>query len=402
MNDRGKYVIRVIEWLASDECYDSNDAAFITGLGLQLRSIGIALDRLTLHFRTLHPEFVGRRLAWSPDAAVEILDREHGDYRSETIADNPIRHVMWTEEWLTLGPKDSRFPDWRQLDVFRDRGLTELMVTPLSYAAGPASAAGFATRRLSGFTLADRDALTALVPSLRSACELRLLRRAEETLLGTYLGTATSRRVLAGHVRRGDTEMLEAALFLCDLRGFTALSDRLPGPEVLRLLNIYFDQVVPVITEAGGEILKFMGDAVLAYFHRDGDAAGACAAAFDAAKSVLARLDVASQANGVTLQAGVALHHGVVSYGNIGSGHRLDFTVVGRDVNLTSRLQGLCALTERSIVMSPAFAGYLENSNATLLGRFPLKGLAEPVDVFSVARCPNAIAAAIEGKGAVE
>jgi adenylate cyclase len=175
---------------------------------------------------------------------------------------------------------------------------------------------------------------------------------------------------------------LDAALFLCDLRGFTALSDRLPSDRVLALLNVYFDQVVPVIEAAGGEILKFMGDAVLAYFHIDGDAAGSCAAAYAAGHKALRQLAAVPTAVG-ELRAGVALHYGAVSYGNIGSGHRLDFTVIGRDVNLTSRLQGLCEVTGRPLLMSKRFAGLLASPTTAAVGSFAVKGLAEPLEVFA-------------------
>ena len=128
------------------------------------------------------------------------------------------------------------------------------------------------------------------MPALRNACELRTLRQVELTLLNTYVGPTTGRRILAGRIRRGQIELLDAALMLCDLRGFTDLSNRLPTERVLELLNLYFDQVLPTITDGGGEVLKFMGDAVLAFFHRD-DAAEACRAALEAALAALDRLD---------------------------------------------------------------------------------------------------------------
>jgi adenylate cyclase len=372
----------LIEWLTGDECHDLDDRGFVAGIGRHLRNSGLPVDRLTLHLRTLHPELLGRTVAWSPGSAVEIYDREHGLEASAAFTRSPVRQVMDSRRWLTVSAGDASFPGWAQLDVFRNQEMAQLVIAPLVSHDGPASAAVFGTRRPTGFSNAERRALTSIVPALRGACELRLLRHAAATLLDTYVGTATSRRILAGHVRRGDVETLEAALFLYDLRGFTALSDRLPGSEVLALLNVYFDQIVPAVAAAGGEILKFMGDAVLAYFHRDGDAAGSCAAAFDAARIALARLAEASARAGVELHAGVSLHYGEVSYGNIGSGHRLDFTAIGRDVNLTSRLQGLCEVTGQSLLMSQRFAEMLAAPGAVSLGGYRVKGLADPLEVF--------------------
>jgi adenylate cyclase len=371
-----------LAWLTGDECHDLDDVAFIAGLGGHLRAVGLPVDRLTLHLRRLHPEFLGRTVAWSPGAAVEITDRAHGTNRQAQFVRSPIRHVMDTHEWLTVRADDPRFPDWAEFDVFRNQGLREMVVAPLLHGAAPASAAAFATRRPDGFTDADRQVLRAIASALRTACEVRLLRHVESTLLDTYVGTATGRRILAGHIQRGDVEALEAALFLCDLRGFTALSDRLPGEEVLALLSLYFDQVVPAVEAAGGEILKFMGDAVLAYFHAAGDPGQSCRAAFEAAQTALKHLAELSTPPG-RLRAGISLHYGTVAYGNIGSGHRLDFTVIGRDVNLTSRLQGLCEVTGRPIVMSRRFAELLDRPGVASIGGHLVKGLADPVDVFA-------------------
>jgi adenylate cyclase len=156
---------------------------------------------------------------------------------------------------------------------------------------GPAGVAVFATSSPQKFTPAAIEVLSDIVPALRGVCEIRLLRRIEATLLDTYVGRETGRRVLDGHIRRGDVETLQAALFLCDLRDFTVLSNQLPPGQMLDRLNLYFDQVVPAVTAEGGEILKFMGDAVLAFFHRDSGPADSCGAAFAAASQALSRID---------------------------------------------------------------------------------------------------------------
>jgi adenylate cyclase len=373
----------VIEWLAGNECHDLDDADFVARTGRRLRRAGLPVDRLTLHLRTLHPEFLGRTVAWSPGAPVQVADREHGVEQSDVFARSPVRQVMDSHRWLAVRLDDPRYPEQSLLDVFRGHGLAELVIAPLLYGDAPASAVVFCTRRVEGFSDADQRALAAIVPALRGACEIRMLRHAESTLLDTYVGTATGRRILAGHIRRGDFETLDAALFLCDLRGFTALSDRRPAADILALLNLYFDQVVPAIEAAGGEILKFTGDAVLAYFPAGANPAQSCRAAFEAAQAALRRLADASTPS-MPLQAGIALHYGTVSYGNIGSGHRLDFTVIGRDVNLTSRLQGLCGVTGEPLLMSKEFAGLLGQPNIASIGEHAVKGLSYPIEVFAL------------------
>jgi adenylate cyclase len=370
----------LIEWLSGEECHDADDADMLAGLGRRLRVLGVPIDRLSLHLRTLHPQILARTAAWTDGEPVELRDRDISIELLPYFATNPIRRATEARAWLSLRTPEE-MAGMEDLDFFRGRGLVAAIVAPLVMGQGPTSAVAFATRRPSGFTPADRAAFERILPALRSACEVRVLRRGEATLLDTYVGPITGRRILAGHIRRGDVETLEAALLLCDLRDFTVLSNRLPAAQMVDRLNLYFDQVVPTITAHGGEILKFMGDAVLAFFHHEDGPAAGCAAAFDAAHDALASIAAVSQA-GTPLSAGVALHHGEVAYGNIGSGGRLDFTVIGRDVNLVSRIQTVCATTGHPLLMSPRFAALLGRRGSRSIGQHPLKGFAEPMELF--------------------
>ena len=374
---------KVVEWFADDESHDLDDVDFVARTGWQLRKAGLPVDRLTLHLRMLHPELPGRTVAWSPGAPAQVVDRGYDVEQSAVFARSPVRQAMDRRHQLVVRMDDPLYREQSMLDVFRGQGLTELVIAPLLYGDTPASAVAFCTRRADGFSDADRRALAAIVPALRGACEIRILRHAENTLLDTYVGMAAGRRLLAGRTRRGDFETLNAALFLCDLRGFTALSDRRPAADVLAHLDRYFDQVVPAIDAAGGEILKYMGDAILAYFPAGEAPAQICHRAFDAAQRALRQLADASTPS-AALRAGIALHYGTVSYGNIGSGRRLDFTVIGRDVNLTSRLQGLCDVTGQALLMSKAFAEILERPDITSIREHVVKGLGDPIEVFAL------------------
>ncbi len=374
-------ILVIIEWLSSDECHEFNDAGLIAGLGRRLRAAGLPVDRISLHLRTLHPEFFGRTLAWAPNEPVEIHDREHGVEISQAFVDSPLGQVMATDEPLVVRRAAGSSATWTRLDIFKDRGLTELVIVPLHNADGPTSAATFGTVWPAGFSATDLAALERIVPALRNACELRTLRQVELPLLNTYVGPTTGRRILAGRIRRGQIESLEASLMLCDLRGFTDLSNRLPTERVLELLNLYFDQVLPAITDGGGEVLKFMGDAVLAFFHRD-DAAEACRAALKAALAALDHLDHLAEPD-ATLRAGIALHYGKVSYGNIGSGRRLDFTVIGPDVNLVSRIQTVCGNTGLPLLLSRRFADLIGSGQSTSVGFHSLKGFPEPAELYA-------------------
>ena len=374
-------IVAIVEWLSGNECHELDDAGLVAGLGRRLRAAGLPVDRLSLHLRAFHPEILGRTLAWAPNEPVEIHDRQHGVEISKAVMDSPLGPATEIREPLAIYRSDRGDEAWTRLDIFQGRYLAELVVVRLHNADGPTSAAMFGTGRPAGFDAADCAALERIVPALRNACELRTLRQGELNLLDTYFGATTAQRILAGRIRRGQIESLDAALMLCDLRGFTDLSNRLPTERVLELLNLYFDQVLPAIADGGGEVLKFMGDAVMAFFRRD-DAAEACRVALQAAMTALDRLDGLAEPD-ARLRAGVALHYGKVSYGNIGSGHRLDFTVIGPDVNLVSRIQTVCANTGRPVLMSRRFTDLIGPGQATTIGFHELKGFHEPIELHA-------------------
>ncbi|MDL2407181.1 adenylate/guanylate cyclase domain-containing protein [Rhizobium calliandrae] len=374
-------ILALIEWLSGDEAHALDEASLTFGLGRRLRSLGLPVDQLTLHLMTLHPEIVGRSVAWSPNEPIQIRDREHGTI-TQTFLHSALWKAMNIRDIVIAGRGDVG-DQWEQLDVFAGRDLVELMIVPLCNADGPVSAASFGTKRPGGFTVSERQVIERIMPSLRNACEIRTLRQVELSLLDTYIGPMTAQRILAGQIRKGEIETMEAALMLCDLRRFTELSNRLPGERVLELLNVYFDAVVPAIAREGGEVLKFMGDAVLAVFPSY-DATRSSAAALTSAKAILTRLEKLHFSD-ARLQAGIALHYGEVSYGNIGSGRRLDFTVIGPDVNLVSRIQGVCSDSGEPLLMSRDFATMLSRQESFSIGSRFIKGFDEEIELFALA-----------------
>ncbi|WP_438754965.1 adenylate/guanylate cyclase domain-containing protein [Pararhizobium sp. O133] len=368
----------LIEWLSGDECHAVDDAGLVSALGKKLRVLGLPLDRITLHLTTLHPDLVGRTLAWGPGEPVEIHDRDRTGWL--LFADGPIGRVMKSHEPLVLRKTTADEDKWQHIDIFAGRSLKQLIIAPLCNADGPVSVVAFATRSEGGFGPRKQQLLERILPALRTACELRVLRQAELSLLDTYIGHMTAQRILAGRIRQGEVETIEAALLLCDLRDFTELSNALEASTVLEILNGYFEIAVPAITANGGEVLKFMGDAVLAFFPGH-SAKSCCEAALRSALEILNNLSRTSL-QGVELHAGIALHYGEVSYGNIGSGRRLDFTLIGPDVNMLSRIQGTCGELKLPLLMSRKFSEAVE-TGTDLVGSYRLKGFHDPVELFS-------------------
>src|SRR5437899_241233 len=232
----------------------------------------------------------------------------------------------------------------------------------------------WATDAPGGFTEADvelfRDFVTAFVPVL----EATAVRRIYGELLATYVGRDPGARIMAGAVQRGDVRHLKAALLLADMRGFSRLTDELPEERVVELLNAFFDLVVPGVVARGGDVLKYVGDAVIAIFAVSGDdAAPSCRMALAAAQDALAALDAAAPEIRRHVAIDIALHCGDAAYGNIGSGDRLDFTAIGRDLNILSRLELLCKEVGRPLLMTDTFAAGISEP-VFEIGHFELRG----------------------------
>lgn len=369
----------IIEWLSGEECRQLDNSGFVASLGAVLREAWLPIDLLVFHIRLPHPELVGHTCAWAPGGPVEVKQRRHGFLESPEFLGSPMRRVMEGGRSLHMRHNGRHGHAWTQLDVFQGRNLTDHVVASLGNRNGP-SAVSFCTADPAGFQPDHCALITRILPMLRNIVELRVLRQTETILLDTYVGAATAQRILAGNVRRGQIDTLEAALMVCDLRGFTALSNRLPGARVLQILDMYFDSVVPEIIQAGGEVLKFMGDAVMAYF-TDEDPEVAAASASNAALSVLERL-AEIELPDAALEASIALHYGKVSYGNIGSGGRLDFTVIGPDINLLNRIQGACSEAGKPLLMSRRFTELLLSPGTRSIGHRRLKGFTEEVELY--------------------
>jgi adenylate cyclase len=223
--------------------------------------------------------------------------------------------------------------------------------------------------------------------------EIHWGRRIAEAVLDTYVGRLASGRILAGSIERGQGERIDAVIWFADLRGFTALSDLRPTEDVIVALNQFFDALGGAIESHDGQILKFMGDGLLAIFPVEDVSFRhyACRRALEAALAAHAaveKLNAERAAEGApVLRFNVALHVGVVVYGNIGSATRLDFTCIGPAVNLTVRIEALAAKLAAPVVMSAAFAKVVRESHAAVvsLGKHPVKGLMAPPEVFTLA-----------------
>lgn len=350
----------------------------VAGYCERLAAAGVALGRFALFVRTLHPDHIGRSWMWWPGRGVEAVLGTYAEIETPDYALSPFAIVNRTlqpyRERLD-GPAEPAAPALKRL---RAEGAIDYLAVPLPFFDGSVQAATYATWRPGGFTDAEIAAMVALGPSVTRVSEIYALRRIVANLLDAYVGHRSGERILAGHIRRGDTEAIDAAIWLSDLRDFTSMSDALPGPEIIARLNRHFDRVVPPIEAAGGEVLKFIGDAVLAIFPvgpGDGVAA-ACDAAWRAARAVC---DAPPADDEHPFR--IALHAGTVLYGNIGGGRRVDFTAIGPAVNFAARLSALAGDLGERLVASAEFARHAGQS-LRRRGAYELRGISGVQEVY--------------------
>jgi adenylate cyclase len=373
-------------WLIREARFLENNETILREFCERVAGAGIPIDRVSLHQRAFHPQYRGVSRIWRRDEPLEERYLDHGIELTATYLQSPVRVV--TEEakrleWRLGGNAPLPFPILQEL---REAGYTHYVIAPLVYAVGMVNAISWATRRPIGFSTAELRFFDDILPSYAAVAELKALRRFIGGILTTYVGNEAGKLILEGQVRRGDVREITAALMLVDLRDFSAMSDRLDSRAVIRILNQYFDCVMAPIRVHGGEVVEIMGDGVLAMFHQDdeGGAADACNRALSAATAGLAGLVERNRKHpSQPLHAGIALHYGTVSYGNIGSGDRMDFTVIGPDVNLTSRIERLCRELDRSLIMSEAFADTLRRPMWEL-GHFEMRGFAKMQRLFEL------------------
>jgi adenylate cyclase len=382
----GELSAEVGQWLIRDARFLPGNPEVLSEFCDRVAAAGVPIDRVSLHQRAFHPQYRGVSRIWRPGQALEEKYLDHGIEKTATYIESPVRLVVEERQSLNWHLDRNDLLPYPVLDELREQGFTHYVAEPLVYAAGMVNAFAWATKRPSGFSAGEMRFFRDILPSYAAVAELKALRRFIGGVLTTYVGAEAGRLVLDGQVRRGDVRKITAALMLFDLRDFTLMSDRLSPRAVIRMLNSYFDCIMPPVEDHGGEVVEIMGDGVLAIFRQGPGrtAAEACSSALAAANAGHAALVERNRKHPATpLQAGVALHYGTVGYGNIGSGNRLDFTVIGPDVNLTARIERLCRELDRSLIMSEAFADTLARPMWEI-GHFEMRGFAKMQRLFEL------------------
>ena len=379
----------VVHWLTNgtrDERFIDN---IFAELCIRLQRAGIPVKRATLHVMIQHPQWLGARIMWADGMREAELARVDYDLqeRSEYIGSpaNEI-HDGATEvrENFERDPLLGR--QHAVYDEMRAKGLTDYVAWPLYHTLGKRHIVTFATDRPGGFDGAHIAGLLNVLPVLALVSEIRIKNRLARTLLETYVGSHAGELILAGATRRGTGTTVSAAIMICDLRDFTKISDNWPRDDVIDLLNGYFDAMSEPVTRHGGEILKFIGDGMLAIFplNQPSACANLLHAVSEARQAMVALNENNSETGRAPLNYGIGIHVGDVMYGNIGSRARLDFTVNGPAVNMASRLETLTKQLGRTVLLSRAFADFVNDDFALeRVGEYPVRGFNDPIEIFA-------------------
>jgi adenylate cyclase len=369
---------------------------------LALNKARLPVARAMVMIDTLHPVHEGHVFRWRSDQAEAPPGKEYGRVSeggdaAEKWKASPFHHLLETGGSVLrrrIGPEDAL--DFPVLDDLRLEGQTDYLALIHRFAADGVIGemdgvySSWATDAPGGFTEGQLEALRKLVPSLALAIKCAALARIAETLVETYLGRDAGRRVLSGRIARGVAERIGAVLWYSDLRGFTRITETCQPDEIIPFLNDYADAIIASVHEAGGDVLKLIGDGTLAIFKAD-DPATACRSALQAEALMRARLAALNEARAARAlpltQAYLGLHIGEVFYGNVGSQDRLDFTVVGPAVNEASRIAALCRSIEKDVLISSAFAEAAqeeERARLVSVGRYALKGVERAQELFTL------------------
>ena len=410
MTDR-TLVTGINEWLVDQALSEPDIVAMFEGLCNRIHAIGIPLGRARLTWPTLHPLFQAETILWRRGSDTEFEQFMHQESQSDAWLLSPMRY-MFENDVLVLrrnldGP--SKLLDFPVLEEVAAQGMTDyfVIITPLSVRNedGIKGQMGiistFSADRAGGFNNEELEALQKIQRRFAVACKTVIQSRIARNISETYLGREAGSRVLAGSIRRGDGRETKAVVWYNDMRDSTALADTMPGADYIQLLNTYFDCTATPVIDAGGEVLDFIGDAVLAIFpYQDAvEQKAAVKAATTALQNVIKARDALNAERAeqglFPIRFGIGLNTGTVMFGNIGVSQRLTFSVIGPTVNEVSRIEamtkatGIDALVTREIVA-------LDPGKWVSIGNQRLPGVSEEIELFTFAKEPAAIPASMD------
>ncbi|WP_271022760.1 adenylate/guanylate cyclase domain-containing protein [Rhizobium sp. RCAM05973] len=383
----------LIDWIVAKGLSADDIDDILVGLAERLEEMGYPLLRASIAMPSIDPMRKGFSVSWSRSSTMSIEVQGHDNAGQELFRRSPISYLLSNDlefgRWKLPSPADQEtFPLLQEL---ADLGATDYLMRLIGFPGETALAGvGFslAVDGPSGFSDEQIAGLDTFLPTLALACYRIAAMRVATDVLAVYTGVRTSGRILNGQTRRGDGTSIYAAIMMADLKDFTSLNERYAPDDIVAWLNEHFEAIAQPVEDAGGEILKFMGDSVLAIFPAEIDNPDdACRRALSATMTVLRTTAQLNSARAIAAKpemlVDIVLHVGEVFYGNIGASRRLDFTAIGKAVNEAARIEKLCDALDRNLLASEAFVAHVLDA-FEMLGTFPLKGVAKPANVYGL------------------
>ena len=377
------------DWLIGEGRLLSDGVAITDGYAHRLVAAGVPLTRVRIGQRLANPLLSAWGVIWTPEDTTEYTVTR-ATLETGSWDGSPFQQVLADRSMLhkSLVGLD-REKDHRTYHELAAAGGTDFLAMVLEYGDGSAQACSFLTDDPGGFAQSHLHLIAESRHALAAAFEPLAMRRSSESLLRTYLGSGPAKAVVEGTILRGEHEAIEAVVLFSDLRDFTEKSESWSETALLRVLDSYFDAVVESVHAQDGDVLKFIGDGVLAIFpvnaadSRPGRCRAALAAAIGANAALAALNDERRRNDLEALAIGIGIHVGEVTYGNVGSPDRLDFTVIAPTVIIASRVQDLCKPLGESVLITASVAEWADTPIRSL-GFHSMKGLGEPIEVFGL------------------
>lgn len=408
----------IVSWLIDQGLLATPVVRMVAGLKDRVEAAGLPVWRLNISTTTLHPQFSAFTIICRRGEEPEHQQHAHEQPGSERpLLASPLNEVLTEAATATAGmtaeerasaahyftrrfrlERGEGLERYQVLREFRDQGATDYFVAAIPFGWGEMPEivdsgvlASWTADRPGGFTDAEIEALVTITRAMALAVRTSTLLDIGETIMRTYLGADAGPRVLRGAIKRGESDVVSAAILVADLRGFTALSDTMPPDALMTMLDDYLECMAEPVENQNGQVLKYLGDGLLATFTcPDGNPNLGCEAAIAAAREMQARtaaLNRERSAAGLpTMNLDVALHRGEVLYGNVGCDRRMDFTVIGPAVNEAARIEAMCGSLGHPIIVSKSFAEASDKPDQFVsLGRHALRGVREPKELFALA-----------------
>lgn len=389
----------VLQQLVSSALADETYEGVFEQLCSELLHAGVPLLRTHLTMQTLHPLVASVDLTWIRDRGLEVRLHEHSATGHDAWLQSPMNQMLSEgqvelRQNLVQGLNGSDFPVFEEI---RELGGTDYFAHATAF-GDPDTAVerqdgivvSWSTDAVDGFSKEHIEALKTIQPFVGLVAKLSKQQHTSSNIVSAYLGEEVGKRVLEGQIRLGDVEALSSVIWLSDLRGSTGMAESMPAAAFQNALNSYFDCTAGAVLNHGGQIIHFIGDAVLAVFPIGSDHAPGAAAqhALDAAAEARERINALNKVRleecDTALEFGIGLHFGSVLHGNIGVPTRIEFTVIGRIVNEVSRLESLTKEADEPLLVSRAFRELIDMSWRDL-GTYSAKGVSEGMEVFAPA-----------------